>query len=110
MTLHISSCHVLKMNLEKLKKCTKKTNNSFLSTSSQVLSTNTKPFFLGKRDKPWKCLKTFSLYWSFLQICFEVCQKPQSNLLSDGILVQCFRMPNLVHEYKMIFLGKRGKA
>ena len=99
-----------KNELRKAKKIYQKNNNSFLSTSSQVLSTNTKPFFLGKRDKPWKCLKTFSLYWSFLQICFEVCQKPQSNLLSDGILVQCFRMPNLVHEYKIIFLGKRGKA
>ena len=39
-----------------------------------------------------------------------ICQKPKSNLLSDWILVQGFRMPNLVDEYKTIFLGKWGKA
>ena len=31
---------------------------------------------------------------------------PKSNLLSHGILVQGFRMPNLSDEYKTIFLGK----
>ena len=41
---------------------------------SIIWLTNAKPFFLGKRDKPWNSSKTLSLYWSFLWICFEVCQ------------------------------------
>ena len=31
-----------------------------------------KTIFLGKRGKRWNFLKSFSLYLSFLQICFEV--------------------------------------
>ena len=38
---------------------------------------------------------------------FEVCKNRKSNLLSYGILVQGFIMPNLVNEYKTIFLDKR---
>ena len=68
-----------------------------------------KTIFLGKRGKRWNSPKTFSLYLSFLQICFKVWEKPKSNLMSYGILVQDFKMPTLVDEYKTIFLGKRGK-
>ena len=38
---------------------------------------------------------------------FEVCQKPKSNLLSHWILLQRFKIPNLLDEFKTIFLGKR---
>ena len=69
----------------------------FKALECQIQSTNTKPFF-------WK---TFSLYWSFRSICFEVCQRLKLNLLGDLILAQGFRMPNLVDEYKNHFLGKR---
>ena len=60
---------------------------------------------MGKPGKPWNSSKIFSLYWSFLQICFEVRQKPKSNLPGHGILVQGFTMPNLVNQYKTIFWG-----
>ena len=53
-----------------------------------------KNIFLGKRGKPWSFPKTFSVYWSFLSICFEHRQKPKPNLLSHEILVQGFIMPN----------------
>ena len=81
----------------------------FKTLKCQIWFTNTKPFFLGKRGSRWDAPKTFSLYLSFLKIYFEVCQKPKSNLMSYRILVQGFKMPNLVDEYKTIFLGKRGK-
>ena len=68
-----------------------------------------KIIFLGKQDKPWNFPKTFSLYWSFLWVCFGVCQKPKLNRLNYEILVQGFIIPNLVNEYKTIFLGKWGK-
>ena len=55
--------------------------------------------FLENRDKPYNSSKAFSLYWSFIQICFEVCQTPQSNFVSDTILVQVLRMPNFLDEY-----------
>ena len=38
-----------------------------------------------------------------------MCRKPKSNLMSLRIMVQGLKMPNLVDEYKTIFLGKRGK-
>ena len=66
--------------------------------------------FLGKQEKPWNSSKIFFLYWSDLSICFEVRQTLKSNLLGHGILVQDFRIPNLVDEYKTIFLGKSDKA
>ena len=65
---------------------------------------------LGKRSIPWKSPEIFSLYWSFLKICFEIYQKPQSILLNVRILLQSFIKPNLVDEYKTIVLGKRGKC
>ena len=68
-----------------------------------------KTIFLGMRGQAWNSPKSFSLYWRLLWIYFEVCQKPQSNLLSDWILVEGFRMRNLVGKYKTIFLGKLGK-
>ena len=68
-----------------------------------------KTIFLGERDKPWNTWRAFSQYWSFLQMCVEVCQKPQSNLVKDTKLIQGFGMPNFVNEYKTISLRKRGK-
>ena len=43
-------------------------------------------------------------------VSFEVYQTPQSNLLGLGRFIQGVRMPNLVDQYKIICLGKRGKA
>ena len=74
----------------------------------QNLLEKDKTIFLGKRSKRWNFPKTFFVYWSFLKICFEACEKRKSNLLSDWILVQAFIMPNFVNKYKTIFLGKRG--
>ena len=65
--------------------------------------------FLGKQDKPWNSSKIFFLYWSDLSICFEVRQTLKSDLLGHGILVQDFRIPNLVDEYKTIFLESQTK-
>ena len=69
-----------------------------------------KIIFLGKRGKAWNSPKNLTLYWSFQYICFEVSKKPKSNLVSGKILVEGFRMPNLLHKYKTIFLAKRDKA
>ena len=41
---------------------------------------------------------------------FEVCQKPKSNLMSYKILVQDFKMPNFVDQYKTIFSGKARES
>ena len=68
-----------------------------------------KTIFLKRLDKALKSPKRSSLNLSFLQSCFEVCQKPKVYPLSYGILVEDFKMPNLVDEYKTIFLRKRGK-
>ena len=57
-----------------------------------------------KQGKNWNFLKSFFLYLSFLSISFEVCQKPKSNLISYGILVQGFKIPDFLDEYKTIFL------
>ena len=65
--------------------------------------------FSGKVEQVCNSPKIYSLSWSFLKICFEVCEKPKSNNLSHGILVEGFVMPNFVDEYKTIFLGKRVK-
>ena len=64
---------------------------------------------MGKRDNCWNCSKIFSLYLSFLLTCSQVCQKPKSNLTSLEIMVQGFKIPNLVEEYRTNFLGKRDK-
>ena len=69
-----------------------------------------KIIFLWKLGKAWNSPKNLILYWSFLKICFEFCQKPKSNLLSDRMLVQGFNMPTLVREYKTIYLGTRDKT
>ena len=67
--------------------------------------------FLRKQGKPWNFSKNFSSYWSFLQIFSKSSfQKPQSNLLSNGILVQDLTMPNLVNDYKISFLDKWSKS
>ena len=52
------------------------------------------------------CRKPFPLYWSFVEIYFEVFQKRISTLPSYWILVQEFIMPNLVEEYEIRFSGK----
>ena len=62
-----------------------------------------KTFFLGKRCKRSNFLKIFSLYFSFLWICFEVCHKPKLNLMSHRILVEGLKMSNLTNEYKTIY-------
>ena len=53
--------------------------------------------------KPWK---KFLFLLEFLIDLFWSLPKRNSNLLSDWILVQFFKMPNLVNKYKTIFLGK----
>ena len=75
----------------------------FKALKCQFWLTNTTAFLSKKEAKPWPSPKTFSLYLGFLQICFEVCQKPKSKVMSFGILAQGFKMPNLVNEYKTIF-------
>ena len=68
-----------------------------------------KSIFLGKWVKPRKSPKSFSVDWSFLWLCFEICQKFKSNLLSEWIVVQVFTMLILVNKYKTISLRKAGK-
>ena len=80
----------------------------FKALKCQIWLTNTKPFSW-ENEANLETLQKLSMYLSFLSSCFEVCQKPKSNLMSYGILVQGFKMPNLVDEYKTIFLVKRGK-
>ena len=70
---------------------------------------NTKPFFWESGANVETLQDFFRLYLSFTKIYFPVCQKPKSNLMRYGILVQGFIMQNLVEEYKAISLGKRGK-
>ena len=76
----------------------------------QIWSTNTKLLFLEKWENSCNSSKDLSLYWNFLQICFEVCQNPNSIFLVYQVLVQGFSMPNLVGEYKIIFVGRQRKA
>ena len=55
----------------------------------KILSRNTKHFSgKTKQGKVSNFPKNFSLFCSFLWICFAICQKLNSNLLSDWILVQ----------------------
>ena len=75
----------------------------------QKLVDEYKTIFLEKQDKHWNSSNTFCLYLSFLSNGFEACQKPKSNLLRLEIMVQVFKMQNLVDEYKTIFLWKQGK-
>ena len=65
--------------------------------------------FSGKARETFKLPKNFLPIFDFSIISFEVWQKPQSNLMNYGILVQCFQVPNLVDDYKTGFLGRRGK-
>ena len=81
----------------------------FKALKCQIWLTYTKPTFFVKRGKHWHSPKHFSLYLSFLLICFEVCQKSKSILMSYEILVQDFKMNTLVDEYKTIFLWEKGK-
>ena len=67
----------------------------------QTLVDGYKKIFLGKRDKPGNSSKTFSLYWIYLLIQFEVFQSPKSNLMSDWILLQGFIMPSLDDKHKI---------
>ena len=71
----------------------------------KIWSTKTKPLFWKKQAN----LETFQKILPILQFpifFFEVCQKPNSNLQSDWILVEGLKIPNLLNEYKTIFLGK----
>ena len=68
-----------------------------------------KTIFLENQGKFWNSPKTGSLCWNFVQVCFEVCQNPWSNLLTDWILVPGLLMQSLVNEYKTIFPGKWEK-
>ena len=40
---------------------------------------------------------------------FEASQKPKSNVIGLEIMAQGLKMQKYVHEYKTIFLEKRGK-
>ena len=66
-------------------------------------------YFSGKARETFKLPKNFLRIFEFSIIYFEVCQEPKSNLMSHGMLVQGFKTTNVVHEYKTIFLGKRGR-
>ena len=55
-----------------------------------------KTILMGKWGKRWNSSKTFSLYLSFQESGFEVCQKPKSNLIRFEIMAQDFKMPKLV--------------
>ena len=55
-----------------------------------------------KQGNPQNLAETFFLYWSFLQICLEICQMLKLSLLSHEILVQGFTMPILVKKYKTV--------
>ena len=68
-----------------------------------------KNHFSGKGRRTLKLSKNLLPILEFPINLFEVCQKPKSNLLSHGILVQGFIMPNLVDEYKTNFLEQWGK-
>ena len=68
-----------------------------------------KTIFLEKRGKRWNISKTFLLYLVFFWNCFQVCEKPPSNLIKLEIIAQEFKLQKLLDEYKTIFLGKRGK-
>ena len=57
-----------------------------------VGSMNAKTFSWENKANFLVILENFSLYWNFLQICFEVSQKPKSNHLNDWILVQGSKM------------------
>ena len=65
-----------------------------------------KTIFLEKWGKLWNFSKTFSLYLSFLSICFEVCQKPQSNLMNLEIMVQGFKKAKFVGRIQNYFSAK----
>ena len=82
----------------------------FKALECQIWSMNTKPFFWESEAK-LQILQKFSPYIGVsFKFISNFCQTPKSNLLlGRGILVQDFRMPNLVDEYKSIFLGKRDK-
>ena len=77
-------------------------------TTTSLVDIN-KAIFWRNLGRRWNSPKTFSLYWSFPKSYFAFCQKAKANHLSDWILIQGIRMPNLVEEYKTIFLGNRGK-
>ena len=76
----------------------------------KIWLTNTKSFCWESEASLQILQKTLSLYWSFLQICFEVCLKAESNPLSDWLLVQSFNVLNFVVKYKINFLEKWDKA
>ena len=81
--------------------------SEWLNICTRLKTTNLvndcKSIFLERRGKSWNLQATFSLHWSFLQTYFEVCQKPELNLVSNTILVESFIMPNFHNEYKTIF-------
>ena len=80
-----------------------------VSFSMEDLVSKCITIFLGKQGKRCNSPKIFCLRWSSLKICFEICKKPEWNHLSHGILVEGLIMPNLIDEYKTIFLEKQAK-
>ena len=82
---------------------------SFKALQCQIWSTNTN-HFSGKTRQNLKLSKIFFSIFKFPLTCSGVCQKPKSNIVSGTMLVQGFRLPNLVEEYKTIFLRKHGKS
>ena len=74
-------------------KFARKIENHYSENSRLILKTSTKVL----------------LILEFPINCFELCEKPQLNLLSDRILAQSFLMGSLVEKNKTIFLGNHGK-
>ena len=70
---------------------------------------NTKPFFWESGANVETLQDFFSYIWLSHKFFFAVCQKPKSNLMSYGILVQGLKMPDFVDKYKSILLRKRSK-
>ena len=76
------------------------------NSKMQNLFDEYKIVFLEKWGKCWNFPKNFSIYCSFPKICFEVRKKRKSKLLSHGLLIKAFILPNLVNKYKTIFPGE----
>ena len=67
-------------------------------------------YFSGKQRQSLKPLKSFLPILEFLINLFWSLSKALMKSYGSWSIGQCFRMTNLVDEYKIIFLEKRGKV
>ena len=66
--------------------------------------------FSGKVKQIFQLPENFFRILEFPIYFFWICQKCKSNLLSHGTLFHGLKVRNLVNEYKIIFLWKRGES